>query len=32
VGGRFQIHGEYLYRNQTSLLFDGGMRGIFRVQ
>jgi hypothetical protein len=32
AGGRFQIRGDYLYRNQTSFLFDGGMWGIFRVQ
>lgn len=32
AGGRFMIPGDYLYRNQTSFLFDGGMWGIFRVQ
>jgi hypothetical protein len=32
AGGRFQIRGDYLYRNQTSFLFDGGMWGLFRVQ
>ncbi|MDQ3803543.1 MAG: LpqB family beta-propeller domain-containing protein [Acidobacteriota bacterium] len=32
AGGRFLIRGDYLYRNQTSFLFDGGMWGIFRVQ
>ncbi|HEX8475577.1 MAG TPA: multicopper oxidase domain-containing protein [Pyrinomonadaceae bacterium] len=32
AGGRFQVRGDYLYRNQTSFLFDGGMWGIFRVQ
>ena len=31
AGGRFLIAGDYLYRNQTSFLFDGGMWGIFRV-
>jgi hypothetical protein len=32
AGGRFLIRGDYLYRNQTSFLFDGGMWGVFRVQ
>jgi hypothetical protein len=32
AGGRFLINGDYLYRNQTSFLFDGGMWGVFRVQ
>ena len=32
AGGRFAVPGDYLYRNQTSFLFDGGMWGIFRVQ
>jgi Tol biopolymer transport system component len=31
AGGRFSIHGDYLYRNQTSFMFDGGMWGLFRV-
>ncbi|HEV2765117.1 MAG TPA: hypothetical protein VGV38_19195, partial [Pyrinomonadaceae bacterium] len=32
AGGRFNINGYFLYRNQSSFLFDGGMWGIFRVQ
>jgi hypothetical protein len=32
AGGRFLVNGDYLYRNQTSFLFDGGMWGVFRVQ
>jgi Tol biopolymer transport system component len=32
AGGRFAVPGDYLYRNQSSFLFDGGMWGIFRVQ
>ncbi|HEV2763575.1 MAG TPA: hypothetical protein VGV38_11410, partial [Pyrinomonadaceae bacterium] len=32
AGGRFQVRGDYLYRNQSAFLFDGGMWGIFRVQ
>jgi hypothetical protein len=32
AGGRFHVPGDYLYRNQSSFLFDGGMWGIFRVQ
>jgi hypothetical protein len=32
AGGRFMVPGDYLYRNQTSFLFDAGMWGIFRVQ
>jgi hypothetical protein len=31
AGGKFAVPGDYLYRNQTSSLFDGGMWGIFRV-
>jgi hypothetical protein len=31
AGGRGSIQGDYLYRDQTSMLFDGGMWGIFRV-
>ena len=31
AGGRFAVPGDYLYRSQTSSLFDGGMWGIFRV-
>ena len=32
AGGRFAVPGDYLYRNQTSFLFDGGMWGTFRVR
>ncbi|HEX5725479.1 MAG TPA: hypothetical protein VFX98_08430, partial [Longimicrobiaceae bacterium] len=31
AGGRNRIAGDYLYRNQASFTFDGGMWGIFRV-
>jgi hypothetical protein len=31
AGGRGAIQGDYLYRDQTSHHFDGGMWGIFRV-
>ncbi|HEY0020605.1 MAG TPA: hypothetical protein VGC13_30175 [Longimicrobium sp.] len=31
AGGRSKIQGDYLYRDQTSHHFDGGMWGIFRV-
>ncbi|MBW3570964.1 MAG: copper oxidase [Gemmatimonadetes bacterium] len=31
AGGRFGIEGDYLFRDQTSHHFDGGMWGIFRV-
>ncbi len=31
AGGRSMIQGDYLYRDQTSHHFDGGMWGIFRV-
>ncbi len=32
AGGLFHIPGDYLFRDQTSHHFDGGMWGIFRVQ
>jgi len=31
AGGRYQVPGDYLFRDQTSHHFDGGMWGIFRV-
>lgn len=31
AGGRFGIPGDYLYRDQASFQFDGGLWGIFRV-
>jgi hypothetical protein len=31
AGGAFRITGDYLYRDQTSFTFDGGLWGIFRV-
>jgi hypothetical protein len=31
AGGRFGIAGDYLYRDQASMDFDGGLWGIFRV-
>jgi len=32
AGGRFRVRGDYLYRDQASFTFDGGLWGIFRVQ
>ncbi len=32
AGGAFGIEGDYLYRDQSSFLFDGGLWGLFRVQ
>jgi hypothetical protein len=32
AGGAFKIVGDYLYREQVSFGFDGGMWGIFRVK
>jgi len=32
AGGAFRIVGDYLYRDQASFAFDGGMWGIFRVK
>ncbi|HEX6087314.1 MAG TPA: copper oxidase [Thermoanaerobaculia bacterium] len=32
AGSAFRIPGDYLYRNQQSFMFDGGMWGILRVQ
>jgi len=32
AGGAFRIVGDYLYRDQASFTFDGGMWGIFRVK
>ncbi|HEX5727484.1 MAG TPA: hypothetical protein VFX98_18575, partial [Longimicrobiaceae bacterium] len=32
AGGRNQIPGDYLYRDQASFTFDGGLWGIFRVK
>ncbi|MEQ1620926.1 MAG: hypothetical protein ABL919_05935 [Methylococcales bacterium] len=32
AGGYFKTPGDYLYRDQTSFQFDGGLWGIFRVQ
>jgi manganese oxidase len=31
AGGAFKITGDYLYRDQQSFTFDGGLWGIFRV-
>jgi hypothetical protein len=31
AGGAFGIPGDYLYRDQQSFMFDGGLWGIFRV-
>ncbi len=31
AGGPFAIRGDYLYRNRSSFLFDGGQWGVFRV-
>jgi hypothetical protein len=31
AGGRFRVPGDYLFRDQTSHHFDGGLWGIFRV-
>ena len=31
AGGNFGIAGDYLYRDQASFQFDGGLWGIFRV-
>jgi hypothetical protein len=32
AGGRFKVPGDYLYRDQQSFMFDGGLWGIFRVR
>lgn len=32
AGGKFKIPGDYLYRDQQSFMFDGGLWGIFRVR
>ena len=32
AGGAFGIEGDYLYRDQSSFLFDGGLWGLLRVQ
>jgi hypothetical protein len=32
AGGKFKIPGDYLYRDQQSSMFDGGLWGIFRVR
>ncbi len=32
AGGAFGIEGDYLYRDQSSFLFDGGLWGLMRVQ
>jgi hypothetical protein len=31
AGGAFRVVGDYLYRDQGSFPFDGGLWGIFRV-
>jgi hypothetical protein len=31
AGGRFRVQGDYLYRDQASFYFDGGLWGIMRV-
>ncbi|HEX8852863.1 MAG TPA: hypothetical protein VF754_05215, partial [Pyrinomonadaceae bacterium] len=31
AGGTFRVAGDYMYRTQTSFVFDAGMWGIFRV-
>nr|MBA3438566.1 copper oxidase [Pyrinomonadaceae bacterium] len=31
AGGGFRVAGDYLYRDQSSFAFDGGLWGIFRV-
>ena len=31
AGGAFKVTGDYLYRDQQSATFDGGLWGIFRV-
>jgi hypothetical protein len=32
AGGKFAVRGDYLFRDQGSFPFDGGLWGIFRVQ
>lgn len=32
AGGAFGVPGDYLYRDQASFQFDGGLWGIFRVE
>jgi hypothetical protein len=32
AGGKFKIPGDYLYRDQASFLFDGGIWGLLRVK
>ncbi|HVE78353.1 MAG TPA: hypothetical protein VNA89_05810 [Gemmatimonadaceae bacterium] len=32
AGGKFRVPGDYLYRDQQSFMFDGGLWGIFRVR
>jgi len=32
AGGRFKVAGDYLYRDQGSFPFDGGLWGVFRVR
>ena len=31
AGGNFAVPGDYLYRDQASFQFDGGLWGLFRV-
>ena len=31
AGGKFRVLGDYLWRDQTSHLFDGGIWGLFRI-
>jgi hypothetical protein len=32
AGGKFNIQGDYLYRDMTPMRFEGGNWGIFRVE
>ncbi|MBZ5537785.1 MAG: multicopper oxidase domain-containing protein [Acidobacteriia bacterium] len=32
AGGKFGVRGDYLFRDQQSFMFDGGLWGIFRVK
>lgn len=32
AGGAFDVPGDYLYRDQASFQFDGGLWGIFLVE
>ena len=32
AGGKYKVPGDYLYRDQASFLFDGGIWGLLRVK